>query len=210
MKLFDLPHSPYATRVRIQVRHDSLPVAISASPEPLRSAAFVARFPYGKLPVLELDDGSHLADSWVIMEYLADVAGGTLRPTRPLARAQMLTLARCSDTCLGPAGLFPLFQSVSDPGSAAEAVAGLHTELARLERVMAALPPLGERELHLGDVVLAPSMAYIDLLAPMFGMDAPLAQSPASATWWEAVQETPAVATELEVMRQAARAFFSR
>lgn len=52
-----------------------------------RSAEFLARNPFGKVPVLQLDDGSHLAESNAIISYLAE--GSPLLPGGGLARAQV-------------------------------------------------------------------------------------------------------------------------
>ena len=212
MKLYNLDHSPYATRVRIQIDKKSLDIAIEPPPEALRTPGFTARFPLGKIPVLEFDDGSHLADSWVIMEYLEDVSAGvSLRPTEALARAQMLSLARYADTCLGPAGVFPLF-ALAGSGAGGEGaeqqVAALDQELARLERLLSQLPDFADRELHLGDIALVPHMDYALLLAPMFGLDQALSAYPRVSAWWDWVKADAAVAKGSNEMLTAARAFF--
>ena len=53
-----------------------------------RSAAFRALNPNGKVPIVELDDGTVLAESNAILHYLAD--GSPLLPTARLAHAQVL------------------------------------------------------------------------------------------------------------------------
>ena len=53
-----------------------------------RTPAFLARNPNGRVPLLELDDGTCLAESNAIIWYLAE--GSPLIPTDPLLRAQML------------------------------------------------------------------------------------------------------------------------
>ena len=154
MKLYNLDHSPYATRVRIQAYVKALPVDIEAPPMPLRTPEFADRFPMAKIPVLQLDDGQEIGDSWAIMEYLEDtVPEPSLRPTDPLAHAAMNQLMRCSDTAFGPAGLFPLFRMVSSPEAREDAdaeLAAMAGEIARLERLLGALPDCRERGLHLG------------------------------------------------------------
>ena len=57
-----------------------------------RTPAFLARNPNGRVPLLELDDGTCLAESNAIIWYLAE--GSPLIPTDPLLRAQMLPLMR--------------------------------------------------------------------------------------------------------------------
>ena len=113
MKLYNADHSPYSTRVRLQVRKKNFPIEITAPPHPLRSPEFLKQFPLGKIPILELDDGTCLGESWVIMEYLEDTQEGiSLRPEDPLAKAQMQLFVRYADTHLGPGALFPIFKSL--------------------------------------------------------------------------------------------------
>ncbi len=53
-----------------------------------RTPAFLARNPNGRIPVLELPDGRHLAESNAILNFLAD--GTAWLPTDPWLRAQVL------------------------------------------------------------------------------------------------------------------------
>lgn len=53
-----------------------------------QSEAFLAKNPNGKIPVLELDDGSTLWESNAILNFLAD--GSELLPTEPRLRTQVL------------------------------------------------------------------------------------------------------------------------
>ncbi|MEH6580313.1 MAG: glutathione S-transferase family protein [Halioglobus sp.] len=212
MKLYNLDHSPYATRVRMQVYKKGLDIAVEPPPEALRTPEFMARFPLGKIPVLEFDDGSHIADSWVIMEYLEETNPEVmLKPTEPLARAQMLALARYADTCLGPSGVLPLFALVGSAGGTEGAdaqLSALDQEFARLERLLGQLPDFTARELHLGDIALAPHMEYALLLAPLFGMEQPLSAYPGVSAWRDWVLDDAAIARCANEMLTAARAFF--
>lgn len=212
MKLYNLNHSPYATRVRMQIIKKGLDIVIESPPVALGTAEYVAQFPLGKIPVLELDDGTHLADSWVIMEYLEEIfpAPG-LRPDEAIARAHMLSLARFADTCLGPAAVFPLFSLIKSGGgadAAADPLAALENELGRMERLLTQLPDFAERTLHLGDIALVPHMDYVLLLAPMFGMEQPLSGFPRVSAWREWVMGDPAVAEGSRQMLTAVQAFF--
>ena len=69
MKLYNLDNSPFAARVRIQIRHKKLPIAIVEPPIPLRTEEFRDTFPLQKLPILELENGSSICESTVIMDY---------------------------------------------------------------------------------------------------------------------------------------------
>lgn len=211
MKLYNIDHSPYASRVRMAIRKKALSVSIEPPPVPLRTDEFKALFPLGKLPVLALDDGSHIPDSWVILEYLEDCFTDTpLRPSSPLARAQMQMLARYADTYLGPGALFPLFANMLQPGgldNAEQKLAPLAVELQRLERLLAELPACEGRDLHIGDMALSTTLAFVLIVAPRFGLSEPLGPYPNIQQWWQWVQSDVAVATTLDEMAAAFELF---
>lgn len=212
MKLYSLPHSPYATRVRTLIRKAGLDIEICHPPEALRTTEFVDHFPMGKIPVLELDDGSQLPDSWVIMEYLDQAhCQGAHSPQQPLERAHMEVMARYADTYLSPGGLFPLFKLVGQVQSgvdATEELAGLNAELARLERILAMLPAFDAREVHLADMGLVPHMDFVLLLGPMFGQPEPLDGYPLVRRWYDWAMRDGAVAESSREMREAVAALF--
>ena len=213
MRLYNLDHSPYATRVRMQIIKKGLDVELVEPPAALRTPELLEHFPLGKIPVLELDDGSQLPDSWVIMGYLEDVVPAvSLRPEGAKANAHMQLLARYGDTYLGPGALFPLFARVQQPDgteNAAEALAALDVELSRLERLLKTLPSCHDRKLHLGDIALAPIMDYVLLLGPIFSRANPLTDYPRITQWWDWVMADDAVAQGSAQMRTAVKAFFA-
>jgi glutathione S-transferase len=61
---------------------------ILATPSETRLPAFLAKNPNGRIPVLELDDGSFLPESNAILFYLAE--GTPFVPDAPLSRAHVL------------------------------------------------------------------------------------------------------------------------
>jgi len=95
MKLFSLALSPYAARVRIAIHAKGLPVEIVSPPADWRtSAEFRKLNPLVRIPVLVLDDGTPLAESGVIVEYLEDAHPEvSLRPrtAKALARTRFIT-----------------------------------------------------------------------------------------------------------------------
>tara|TARA_R110001592_G_scaffold337300_1_gene623448 strand:+ start:40403 stop:41068 length:666 start_codon:yes stop_codon:yes gene_type:complete len=212
LKLYNLDYSPYATRVRMQIMKKGLEVELLPPPAALRTPELLEYFPLGRIPVLELDDGTQLPDSWVIMEYLEDVVPAvSLRPEGARANAYMQLLARYADTYLSPGALFPLFSRVQMPGgteNAEEVLAALDTELSRLERLLQTLPGCSDRNLHLGDIALAPSMDYVLLLGPIFGRKSPLQAYPLVTDWWDWVISDEAVAAGSAQMRAAVQLFF--
>lgn len=214
MKLLNLDHSPYATRVRIQLRKKNLPIAIQTPDVALRTSEFSDRYPLGKVPVLILDNGDSLGESTVIMDYLEDTqpADTSLRPDSAWARAQMHLLTRYADTHLGPGALFPVFKQLMNPGEKdmASLLPLLHAELAKGDRLLATQPPLDMRDLHLGDIALVTTLAYVVLLAPALGEVDILDDYPHLQAWWQWVMSDSAVSQSINELSEAFKAFSSR
>jgi len=81
MKLTFSPGSPYARKVRIAAIELGLIDRIALVPTAVQPGKFNEDYsrtvnPLRKLPALILDDGSTIVDSFVIAEYLDDLAGG--------------------------------------------------------------------------------------------------------------------------------------
>ena len=110
MKVFSLALSPYATRVRIAVYAKGLPVEIVAPPTDWRtSAEFRKLNPLVRIPVLILDDGTPLAESGVIVEYLEDAyPEAPLRPRTPKEAARVRFVTQVAEQYVMSA-IMPLF-----------------------------------------------------------------------------------------------------
>jgi glutathione S-transferase len=97
MKLYAFPVAPSPTRVRLYLaekRAAGAEIPVEEVTVDLRageqsSPEHLARNPFGRLPVLELDDGSHLCESLAIVEYLEE-----LHPDPPLVGADPAERAR--------------------------------------------------------------------------------------------------------------------
>jgi glutathione S-transferase len=106
VKLYIFPIAPNPTKVRLYLSEKLAAGAVIALPQVLvdlregeqRRPEHLARHPFGKLPVLELDDGSHLTESLAIIEYLEEchpeppMIGRT-----PVERARVRELERIAD-----------------------------------------------------------------------------------------------------------------
>ncbi len=82
MKLYSFPRAPNPRRVRIFLAEKgiSVPVeTIDIFKRDNRQPAFLAKNPLGGIPVLELDDGSHISESVAICRYFEE-----LHPEPPL------------------------------------------------------------------------------------------------------------------------------
>lgn len=97
MKLYVFPVAPNPTRVRLYLaekraggaRIDLEEATVNLREGQQRTPEHLARNPFGKLPVLELADGSHLTESLAIIQYLED-----LHPDPPMIGADSATRAR--------------------------------------------------------------------------------------------------------------------
>ena len=91
MKLYDYDGAPNPRRVRIFAAEKDIPlerVLVDMRAGEHRSPAFLTKNPSGKLPVLELDDGTCIAESVAICRYLEGI-----RPEPNLFGADPLELA---------------------------------------------------------------------------------------------------------------------
>ena len=92
MHLYDFPQSPNCRRVRMYLAEKG--IALSLKPLDLlsgeqKTAAFLGKNPFGAVPLLELDDGSVIAESLAIIEYLEELhPDPPLFGTTPFERAQ--------------------------------------------------------------------------------------------------------------------------
>lgn len=205
MKLHNRANSPYAARVRIQINHKSLPVALCEPADSYRTPAFRDVFPLGKVPLLELADGRMLAESTVIMEYLEDMFPEfPMRPQDPFVRAEDSLLSRWADTHLGPA-LFPLFELMLSRQLTGDTVPGkidaLATELDKFDALLRQINQNPEM-LTLGKACVMPSLFYALEVPRVFGHADVLAELPGVRQWWDQVLAFAAVSTvlgELEV-----------
>ena len=84
MKLTFSPASPFARKVRIAAIELGLIDKIELTPVSVAPGTpndeYSKIHPLKKLPVLILDDGNVILDSYVIVEYLNELAGGNLIP----------------------------------------------------------------------------------------------------------------------------------
>ena len=73
MKLYDLPASPNARRVRVFIAEKQLQidvVSINMMTGENKTEEYLSKNPLGRMPLLELDDGTCIAESIAICRYL--------------------------------------------------------------------------------------------------------------------------------------------
>jgi glutathione S-transferase len=110
VKLYSLPLSPYAARVRGAIYAKGLGVDIVEPPADWRTSPEYRKVnPLVRIPVLLLDDDTVIAESGVIVEYLEDAhPRPSLRPDTAEALAQVRLITQVADLYVMQA-IMPLF-----------------------------------------------------------------------------------------------------
>ncbi len=106
MKLYYFPIAPNPTKVALYLAEKNEggenieveEVRVSLGAQEQKSTEHVARNPFAKLPVLELDDGTHLIESLAIIEYLEEChPDPPMIGREPLERARVRELERIAE-----------------------------------------------------------------------------------------------------------------
>ncbi len=101
MKLYCFPVAPNPTRLRVYLAEKAIEVPevlVSLPKGEQHQAEHLARDPMGRLPVLELDDGSYLTESLAIIEYFEELHPEPPMIGRdPLERARVRALERITE-----------------------------------------------------------------------------------------------------------------
>lgn len=98
MKIYDFAGAPNPKKLRVYLAEKGISVPteqVNIMSGENRTPEFLKKNPLGGLPVLELDDGSHLTESLSIMEYFEDLhPNPSMIGTTPLERARVRALER--------------------------------------------------------------------------------------------------------------------
>ncbi|WP_448581551.1 glutathione S-transferase family protein [Thermaurantiacus sp.] len=184
MRVYGSLLSPYVMRAVLAARlkgHD-LPVAMPEGG--LKSPAYLAMNPIGKMPCLA-DGDFHLPESAVIAEYLEEVLEGpSLLPGDAKARAKARLLARFADLYLAPA-LTPIFRARDNPEAVPAALEALSNALGQLEALRGADTAWAAGDTpSLADATLMPVFFFLDAFDGTFGTAKLLDAHPGLKAWW--------------------------
>jgi glutathione S-transferase len=191
LRLYDYLASGNGYKVRLLLHQLGLPfelVLVDILRGESRTPEFLARNPNGRIPVLELEDGTHLAESNAIQWYLAE--GTPFLPADRLGRAQALQWMFFEQYSHEPYVAVLRFWHHSGRLEAnrhlvAEKEARGYDALAVMERHLAARTFFVGERYGVADVAL---YAYTHV-APEGGFD--LARFPAVGRWLERVRAQP-------------------
>ena len=112
MKIYDFPGAPNPKKLRVYLAEKGITVpceTVDLVSGKNRAPDFLRINPLGGLPVLELDDGSHLTESLAIMEYFEELnPAPPMIGSTPLERARTRELERIAEIGVlsGVAGVF--------------------------------------------------------------------------------------------------------
>lgn len=216
MKLFSLALSPYAARVRIAIYAKGLPVEIVTPPPDWRTSMDFRKLnPLVRIPVLVLDDGTPLAESGVIVEYLEDAHPEvSLRPrtAKDLAQVRFVTQVAEQYVMGSIMPLFGLFDTKARDEVAIKAqLAKLDSAMKQLNGVLrpGAAYAVGER-LTTADTWLAPLRYVLDGLMSFSGRNELLDDRyPAILAYGEAIRRDPHVSRVLKEMDKGYQEFMA-
>jgi glutathione S-transferase len=201
MKLYDSNIAPNPKKVRVYLKEKDLDlpiVPVDLLKGENRTPEFLEKNPLGGLPVLELDDGTHLTESLAIIEYLEDLhPHPPMIGTTPLERARVRELERICE--LGVLGtIATIFQNTSPffagrVKQTAEAADNARARLGNALRVLDAR--LAEHTFVAGP---RPTIADCTLLAALeFSVLGQIPIDPALAhvhRWWQTMKTRPSAA----------------
>lgn len=210
MKIYDTPGFPNPARTRIVLAEKGLDAQVEFIKIDLFAAehkqpAFLARNPTGTVPVLELDDGTLIAESVAIAAYLDNLDGHpVLTGVTPKEKAVIQMMQKRADDQLidtigiyfhfGTPGLGPTLQAYKSPAWAARGewalrnldrfIQGLHY----FNGVLASQPYVAGASFSLADITVFAALMH----AGAAGVAIP-ADCPALAAWQAKVAERPSV-----------------
>lgn len=195
--LYDLPVSNHGARVRFLLYKKKLEGAVAVKPPAdlggLRSEAYLALNPQGKMPLLVDAEDGIIFETDAICRHLLDKYGATgpsLVPTERAARAKSEVLCSLHDAYLGPIQgcLYKPDPPFGRFGTRTAAIAELCEQLAVVEALADADGPyLVGREFSLADATLFPTVCFAQHMAPKFEQGAErleAALGPRLARWW--------------------------
>ncbi|WP_407671827.1 glutathione S-transferase [Paraburkholderia hospita] len=208
MTVYDFPQGPYPTRVRIALAEKNLQsrvrfVLVDLYAGEHKKPEFMASKNYsGTLPVLELDDGTCIAECTAITEYLDGLDGvPTLIGKSPLEKGLIHMMSKRAELELldaisvyfhhGTPGLGPhveLYQNAEwGFRQRDKALRGMHY----FDAVLRNQPYVAGKEFSMADITVIGGLVFASIVK----LPVP-AECTALLAWYERMQERPSVSTQ--------------
>ena len=192
MKLIYSPTSPFVRKVSATAIEAGVEQRIERVTLKPGDAELAAIYPLGKVPALVLDDGSALAGSSVICEYLDSLSqGARLFPAEGAARWRALGRLVIADGIM-EAAVLRVQEAWRDEGERSPSWVEKQTLKisSALDLFEADTPPASD-PLTIDTLAAGCAIGYVDLRSPDEGWRA---SRPKLAGWYEAFAERPSMA----------------
>lgn len=211
MKLYGADLSPYVQRVKMQLAAKGLVVDYEGPPCGLKSEAYLAINPIGKVPCLVTDSGIALPESEVIVEYIEDAyPKPSLRPRKAEERAQVRLISRLTDVYLVPAmsKTFSLLAPSRDPAAVAVAIEDINKALVHLEKYASGKKHIAGNKFTIADCAITPILFFITRIMPVIGVKTVLKPYKNLTKYWKSREKDAISAKAIEEMSRALQARF--
>ncbi|MEI6486528.1 MAG: glutathione S-transferase family protein [Sphingomonadales bacterium] len=177
--------SPFVMRPLLVSRAKGAEVATAMFEGGIKSPAYLALCPTGKMPLL-VDGDLALPESQVIAEYLdAALPGPKLVPADAKAAARVRLLVRLVDTYMVP-NLGGLFRGRDNPAGVPDALNGMGEALSHIEHYRRAEDEFAWGDsFTLADAAMIPVFFFLDALDGAMPTRALVAARPGLAAWWD-------------------------
>ncbi len=197
MKLYGALLSPFVMRPILVSRAKGHPVEASDFDGGIKSEAYLALSPIGKMPLL-VDGDFVLPESQLIAEYFdAALDGPKLTPADPQVAARVRLVCRIADTYFVP-HLGGLFGARDNPEGLAPAKAGIADALRYIEHFRNADDAFAVGDsFGLADAALIPLFFFLDAMDRGLGTAQLIADQPGVAAYWARAKATELGATSL-------------
>ena len=189
--LYDVPVSNNGARIRLLIYkkkpEDVIDVKSPATNGGLASDAYLALNPQGKMPVLQMEDGSGLPESQVIEGYLLDAyvdRQPALVPGTPELRARAALVVRILDLYINSIQGC-MYKPMDSKSERAAQVGQLAKQLDVLEGYVVGPYVCGE-EMSYADTALVPTVVFMAYILPkFFGWPGLWEDRPKLEAWWK-------------------------
>ncbi|MCE7997606.1 MAG: glutathione S-transferase family protein [Rhodobiaceae bacterium] len=151
----------------------------------------VAAHPLGKMPILQLGDGTSLHDSRVICEYLNAEADGDLFPEEPAFRWQALSLQALADGLMDAA--VATRYELSFREADATRSRWIERQVGRIQNAVSHMNGIAVAFAHrltIGEISAACALGYLDF---RFAEISWRAENPELAGWFETFAKRPSM-----------------
>lgn len=196
-ELYHVPLSPFCRKVRIALKEKGLPFALKTENVWERREAFLHLNPAGKVPVLVEADGTPIADSTAIVEYLQEVQPlPDLLGASPAQRAETRRLVAWFDEKMHDEATQNLFgekvqrrflgHGQPDSATVRAGLANIRVHLDYIAFLVERRSWLAGEQFSLADISAAAQLSCIDYIG-----DVPWAHQEAARDWYARVKSRP-------------------